>query len=285
MSPSKLPANIAASAETSRLQAELLQLHLLHRDAAAVEAQWTSSAKSKLGPRFRDVRDAHRALAVREADELEGDNVAALQSWSASGNGGGQLDDKIQALDAAVSGVWAMSEPGGKYARVVRRFERWIERVMDLEEARANGTVGLLVTSGGRTSIGFGSSTRSGGSGGRGGVEEALFIQDLEQAWTEDCAGMTRKLETWQDQLDGAGELYYSDGAGAGERAGGRSTTSLARMLDGVRSLVEDMLSELGAMEEIRQAALVREEDWIEAMNRDDDENDTPRAGAVWRAM
>lgn len=166
-----------------------------------------------------------------------------------------------------------MSEPGGKYARVVRRFERWIERVMDLEEARDNGTIGLLITSGGRNSIGFG------GSGSGSGAEEAaLFIQDLDQAWTDDCASMTRKLERWQEELDIAGEVEA-------EEENGKERASVVRMVHGAGTLVADMCAELGAMEEIRQAALAREEKWIEVMNRDDDENDTPRAGAVWRAM
>ncbi|KAM3511271.1 hypothetical protein MY11210_005072 [Beauveria gryllotalpidicola] len=270
-SPSKLPANVAASAETARLQAELLQLHFLHRDAGKVESQWHASAKTKLGLRFHELRDAHRALADREAAAVEADNLQGLQRW-----GGALLDAKIRSLDAAISGVWAMSEPGGKYARVVRRFERWVERVMDLEEARDNGTIGLLASGGGGGSITLGSST---GSGGGAAVEDALFVPELDPAWADDCESMARKLEDWRDQLEGACLKNQHGGAEA-------TMTSLGRMLDGARSLVRDMLAELSAMEEIRQAALARQEDWIEAMNRDDDESDIPlRAGAVWRAI
>lgn len=275
-SPSKLPANIAASAETSRLQGELLQLHLLHRDAARVEAQWRASAKSKLGERFRAVRDAHRQLADREAAEVEGDNIAALQQWSGGGGGGGTLDDRVRVLDAVVGGAWMMSEPGGKYARVVRRFERWVERVMDLEEARESSGAGV-----------HGQSVGSNSNGAGGGMEGALFIQDLDAAWTEECMGMTHKLEGWQAQLESSSTGHLANGnATIGVTGSGSdSRSSLERMLEGSRALIEDMLSELSAMEEIRQAALAREEDWIERMNRDDDDNDTPRAGAVWRAM
>lgn len=278
LSPSKLPANVAASAETARLQAELLQLHLLHRDAGVVQAQWNASAKARLGERFHKLRDAHRALTDREAAEVEGDNVAALQCWGGIPGGGREmsLDGRIQALDAVVSGVWTLSEPGGKYARVVRRFERWVERVMDLEEARDSGAIGLSASGAAAADRhSFGNSTNSGGGGGSS-MEDALFLQDLDQTWTDDCASMTRKLEGWQDRLE-----HCMRGGGGREPGGDRS--SLARMLDGAGSLAGDMLAELGAMEEIRQAALAREQDWIEAMNRDDDENDTPRAGAVWR--
>ncbi|XWX01713.1 hypothetical protein V2A60_009742 [Cordyceps javanica] len=266
-SPSKLPANVAAAAETARLQGTLLQLHLLHRDAGAAERQWHASAKAKLGTRFRALRDAHRTLVDREAAAAEADNAAALRRW-ASGDTQ-PLDAKVRALDAALSGVWAMSEPGGKYARAVRRFERWVERVMDLEEARDSGTIGLWA------------SGRSSGGGGGGG-EEALFVPELEPAWAVECAGMALKLEGWQDQLDGAASPHDDPDETDGP------TTGLGRMLDGARSLVADMLAELTAMEEIRQAAVTREENWIESMNRDDDDDESdapPRAGAVWRAL
>lgn len=211
------------------------------------------------------MRDNHRALVDREVAAIEADNLAALHRWAGVG---ATLDEKVRALDAAVSGVWGMSEPGGKYARAVRKFERWVERVMDLEEARENGTLGcLLATSGGRGSTG-------------GSVEDALFVPELDPAWADDCAAMARKLENWQEQLDSTGS---ENDLGPQDRA-----TSLGRMLEGARRLLVDMLAELAAMEEIRQAAVVREENWIEAMNRDEEEDKgdvRPRAGAVWRAV
>ncbi|ATY65410.1 hypothetical protein A9K55_002019 [Cordyceps militaris] len=264
-SPSKLPANVAVAAETARLQTTLLQLHLLHQAAGPAETRWRASAQATLGARFRGVRDNHRALVDREAAAIEADNLAALHRWAGVG---ATLDEKVRALDAAVSGVWGMSEPGGKYARAVRKFERWVERVMDLEEARENGTLGcLLATSGGRGSTG-------------GSVEDALFVPELDPAWADDCAAMARKLENWQEQLDSTGS---ENDLGPQDRA-----TSLGRMLEGTRRLLVDMLAELAAMEEIRQAAVVREENWIEAMNRDEEEDKgdvRPRAGAVWRAV
>lgn len=264
-SPSKLPANVAVAAETARLQTTLLQLHLLHQAGGPAETRWRASAQATLGARFRGVRDNHRALVDREVAAIEADNLAALHRWAGVG---ATLDEKVRALDAAVSGVWGMSEPGGKYARAVRKFERWVERVMDLEEARENGTLGcLLATSGGRGSTG-------------GSVEDALFVPELDPAWADDCAAMARKLENWQEQLDSTGS---ENDLGPQDRA-----TSLGRMLEGARRLLVDMLAELAAMEEIRQAAVVREENWIEAMNRDEEEDKgdvRPRAGAVWRAV
>lgn len=246
-SPSKLPANIVASAETSRLQAELLQLHLLHRDAASVDAQWRDSAKEKLGERLARLGDAAAGVADRERESLERESVLALRSW---GSGGG-LEEKIQALDAAVNGIWTLSEPGGRYARMVRRFERWMDEVCEVEGARKDGT---YMFQGGQN----------------------LFIGELDASWKDDCSGMMRRLEGWRRQLRYVGEPPEDEGT---------DKSSLRRMLDGSRALVHDMLSELTLMEEIEQEALAREDQWIEKMNRDDDDNDTPRAGAVWRVV
>ena len=248
-SPSKFPANIAISAETSRLQAELLQLHILHRDAGHVESQWHASAKEKLGERFRQVCDASKELVRLEAADVEIDNAAAIRKWGAER--GSSLEEKIQALDAAVNGVWAMGEPGGRYARLVRRFERWVDGVLELEEARKGDGEALL-------------------SGGY----DSPFIDDLDATWSDECAGMARKLGSWQSHLEEVGDVPDGD-----------EPSSLERVVNGSRSLVEDMLAELEAMEEIRQAALAREDEWIDRVNRDGDEDDTRRAGAVWRGM
>lgn len=249
-SPSKLPANVAISAETSRLQAELLQLHLIHRDAGYVESQWNDSAKEKLGERFRELGKASRELAQLEAADIERENAAAIRQWGTQR--GPVLEEKIQALDTAIHGVWTMSEPGGKYARLVRRFERWVDGVCELEEARKNGGEALLAS----------------------GLESP-FIGDLDSAWSDECAGMARKLDGWQALLQGIGHVEGSDG----------EPSSLKRMLNGTRDLVEDMLAELEAMDEIRQGALAREEAWIDSVNRDGDDDDTPRAGAIWRVL
>ncbi|KAL3964467.1 hypothetical protein ACCO45_001471 [Purpureocillium lilacinum] len=247
-SPSKLPANVAASAETSKLQAELLQLHLLHRDAAEVE-------------RFARLGEACAEVADRQRAGVERDNVLALRRWGSSGMG---LDERIQVLDEVFSGVWALGETGGRYSRVVRRFERWIERAQQIEAARGRSTF-LAPDS-----------------------QDALFIGELDGAWKDECAGILRRLEAWRAQLDEIDDL----GDDRRDQAAG---TSLERMLRGARHLLDGMLAELRVMEDLEQAALAREDAWIEAVNREGEEDlreegggddgDTPRAGAVWRVI
>jgi hypothetical protein len=246
-SPSKLPANIAASAETSRLQAELLQLHLLHRDAPAVDAEWQASAREKLGERFELLNQASKDVDEQERASREEENVLALRAWTGSGS----LEAKVQALDAILNGMWTLTEAGGRYARTVRRFERWLDQVSELHEARrAEGALHRIADG------------------------QPLFLEELETPWKDDLSGFIRRLNGWARQLQDIGEPP------AGED---NATSSLSRMLRGLRELVDGVLEEVHLMEEMEQDALDNEQSWIEATNKMDDHNDTPRAGAIWR--
>ncbi|RGP75078.1 aga1 a-agglutinin anchor subunit [Fusarium longipes] len=251
-SPSKLPANVAASAETSKLQTELLQLHLLHRDAPAVDAAWRASAERKLGEQFSNLAAASKQVDDQEKAEVERENVLALRKWAV----GGGLEERIQLLDSVMSGLWALEEPGGRYARVVRRFERWVERMCEIEEARREG--GALLQE-----------------------SDVLFISELDSAWKDECAGLVRRLDTLKQQLNQLGD-FPTECQGEDDT---NEPSSLQRMVKGSRELVHGMLTELNVMEGIERDALAREDDWIERMNRDEDTDDTPRAGAVWRVV
>ncbi|KAI9903378.1 hypothetical protein N3K66_002730 [Trichothecium roseum] len=261
-SPSKLPANLAASAENGRLQATLLQLHLLHRDAAQVHGQWQVSAKDKLGRRFAELCDMSEHVASEERAGVERESVLALRGWG----GASGLGERVQALDAVVSGVWALGEPGGRYARIVRRFERWLDQVSELEEGRRAGTTGL---------------------------QGALFVEELDASWKEDLDGTVRKLDGWRRKLDEMGVVPAASGdRGEGEEDGEEEEQrmpALAHMLDGCRAMVGSMRAELSFMEDFELEAKAREEAWIESMVRENDDGgggidgNIPGAGAVWR--
>lgn len=238
---------MAASAETNKLQTELLQLHLLHRDAATVDEAWRASAKEKLGQRFDKLVEASVEVDERVKAEIERENVLVLRQWAA----GGGLEERVQALDAVVNGLWTLGEPGGRYARVVRRFERWVDRMCELEEARKDG--------------------------GRFLQDQAvLFLGELESDWKEESVGLIQRLEGWKRQLQDVGEVPEAEG---------EEKSSLEQMVEYCQSMIHDMLAELNIMEDIEQEALAREDEWIERMNRDDEADDTPRAGAIWRAV
>ena len=222
-SPSKLPANVALTAETARLQAELLQLALLRRDAPAVDAEWRRGARRALGGRFATLRADDAAVSAAERARAERRCVAALLRWSASspvssshrkggGAGGGLdpaaidldlLDEKVRALDEILDGVWGLGDPDdvegdedgagvrGRYARCVRAFEAWVERAAKVLAAQRRG--GDVV-----------STTRHGGEEDSG----AMFLGDLDDGgWQAECAGLTRRLEAWSRALQDLGDV------------------------------------------------------------------------------
>lgn len=250
---------MAAGAETARLQTELLQLHLLHRDAATAARRWEASARRELGRKF--ARAAAEEERVREAEGrvAERVNAAALRAWAGgSGKGRGRreeegLEEKVRLLDGVVTAVWGVGERGGRYARVVRRFERWAEGVRDVVLARSRVDDPSL-------------------SG------EVVFVSDLDASWKGDCTSLVRKLAECRDTL-----LFLGRGDGDAAVEGGES--SLDRILDGVKTLVDDMLAELELMLDIEREAVRGENEWVRAVNRSGGEDDTPRAGAIWRAF
>ncbi|XXG96591.1 hypothetical protein Hte_002879 [Hypoxylon texense] len=270
-SPSKLPANVALSAETSRLQTELLQLSLLRRDAAAVDAEWRASAKHKLGARFARLASDHESLLRLERSGVEARNVAALVRWgdtnrSGGPSGGRGLEEKVQILDEVLNGVWQLGEPGGRYERAARGFETWAEHMAAIVAAQRGGDVDALVDDG----------------------EEIRFLGELDRGWKHECVSLARKLEGWQALLQELGDVEDDDSSRSG----------LAKMLDGCRALVRDMLAELAVMEQIERDATRAEDAWIESMNKaiedeadgdgddDDDDDDTPAARAyvpLWK--
>ncbi|KAI9050086.1 hypothetical protein LZ554_006230 [Drepanopeziza brunnea f. sp. 'monogermtubi'] len=245
-SPSKLPSNIAISAETARLQNELLQLHLLHRHAGQVEKEWKTSAMLKLGARFHSIVDMNERLLQMEIEETGKINALAIKSWQDLGAPGWGLEGKIQALDEVVTGVWNLGESGGKYSRTVRKFEKWLRRCQDIMEARAHGE-------------------------GLDGAE-VVFLDELDRAWKDDCLATGRKLEAWKNRLR---ELGTPDRG-----------SSLSVVVAGCRSLVGGMLAELSTMAQIERDAMRMEVEWITSMNNEimDDKDDTPVAGAIWRS-
>ncbi|KAI1102840.1 hypothetical protein F4804DRAFT_353402 [Jackrogersella minutella] len=261
-SPSKLPANLAISAETSRLQAELLQLSLLHRDAAAVDGEWHASACDRLGARFARLGAEGDRLRGVERRGAEARNVVALARW---GEGSG-LEEKIQILDEVLNGVWVLGEPGGRYARVAAGFEAWAGRMAAIVSAQRSGNVDVLVDG-----------------------EEVRFLGELDVGWKHDCVGLQRKLEAWRLALRDLGDPSPpSSSSPKPDQSEPEPTSSLKRMVDGCRALVHDMLAELALMAQIERDAARAEDDWIERMNKaiEDEDDDTPAARAyvpLWK--
>ncbi|KAI0841782.1 hypothetical protein F5Y06DRAFT_199093 [Hypoxylon sp. FL0890] len=265
-SPSKLPANVAISAETSRLQTELLQLSLLHRDAAAVHAEWHASARQKLEARFTRLASDNKALLSVERQGVEARNVAVLARWGSDNGRGLGLEEKVQILDEVLNGVWQLGEPGGRYQRVVAGFEAWAERMASIVSAQRSGNIDVLVDG-----------------------EEVRFLGELDTSWKRDCMSLLRKLEGWSAALRQLGDVSsVTSSTDSSSSSSSSSSSGLERMVNGCRALVHDMLSELDLMSQIERDAARAEDQWIESMNKaiEDEDDDTPAARAyvpLWK--
>ncbi|KAK3494686.1 uncharacterized protein B0T23DRAFT_403534 [Neurospora hispaniola] len=291
--PSKQPANIALSAEVSRLQTELLQSHLLHREAKRVKEEWEEDARGKLQGMWERVRAEERTEGVVEG-------LLAMAGF------GGTLDEtKLQALDEVISGVWAMSDLSspssssgvtiGKYTRVVREFEVWAGRAgRILEERRRSaadnedGRDGVLMLD-------------------ANGEVEMIGNMDLE--WKNECVALGRRLEKWRRMLGELGGVSSKANYGSSFRSsrpikgveaiereahkgeeGEDDESPLARTLSRFGSLMDNMLAELQIMAQIEREAVAEEMEWVRRLNRVDDEKEGEeivgkRATAIWRVI
>lgn len=199
-------------------------------------------------------------------------NAAALRDWMREDAGGrgrgrpvprGLEEDKIQALDVVLSNVWSLGEPGGKYARLVWRFEKWAEGAAGVIEARKGK--------------------------GNGGEGELVFVSDLDASWKDECAGLARRLDEWKRLLAEMGDGPRGDEEGQEGYAGGGGgklpESSLSRVLRACDSLVRDMLAELDLMLRMERDAVEQENEWIRNMGQEEGSHKGPVAGAIWRVL
>lgn len=189
----------------------------------------------------------HDELVKLEVEAAGRINAAALKEWQDMGTPGWGLEERIQLLDEVLNEAWNLGEPGGKYARLVRRFEKWVIRCEAILRDREDEK--MLDED-----------------------EEIVFIEELDMGWKDECLVLNRKLEGWRDALEDLGRL--------------EQVSTMASVVGGVRALVDGMLLELETMAQIESDAVALEQEWIKSVNGSlEDDGDTPVAGAVWRFM
>jgi hypothetical protein len=163
------------SADVIRLQAELLQLHLLHESSAQTSRQWELSAKRKLHQKFDEVASMYQIMRDNERQIREQVNLRALQDWN-SGDTSFGLAENIQLLSAPLHELPALVDPGGRYMRLTDDFEEWmnwVSRVWEKRERRLQ-------------------------EGGR----DLDSAEGLGDAWKAENAALTRKLTVFSRDLE-----------------------------------------------------------------------------------
>lgn len=215
-----------------------------------MDREWRASARQKLGERFEWLVKRNDELISLEEGQRDRECGLVLKAWAEDENSrsGWGLEERVQVLDECVTGLWGMSEPGSRFGRVVRRFEKWMDRVVDIKSAREKGV--LLDDESG----------------------ELRLIEELDQQWRDELRSQARKVETFRERLLDLGKV---DG-----------NSSLARTLSGLRSMANGMATELEVMKKTEAEVMRAESGWIREMIEDvSSEDEAPTAGAVWRRM
>ncbi|KAF2488324.1 hypothetical protein BU16DRAFT_532343 [Lophium mytilinum] len=124
--------------EVLRLQAELLQLNLLHESSEACSQQWRTSAKRALHRKFDEVASLRQVMRDNERQVQEHANLLALQEWT-SGSSSFALAENLQLLSGPLHELPRLGDAGGRFRQHVEEFEDWITWVEELWENREKG--------------------------------------------------------------------------------------------------------------------------------------------------
>lgn len=141
--PAPAPGSNSLPAELVSLQMDLLQLHLLHSNAAEVSKQWEASAKNNLRAKFDGISSVYHMMLEHERSGQEQKNLQALLEWT-GGKGSGSLVQHIQVLSGPLHELPSLVQTGGRFQRHAAAFEQWVSWVQEVRTARQDRTEGGL---------------------------------------------------------------------------------------------------------------------------------------------
>ena len=121
--------------ELHDLKLELLHLHMMHRGAAQVMAQWKQSAKDYYGKHFQKLVGSDEDLNAQEIDLLTQRNVRALLAYSRD-TVDSTFEHRIKILTAILGDTWTMCQSAGRYASMIHAFEHWHDSISMIQDRR-----------------------------------------------------------------------------------------------------------------------------------------------------
>jgi hypothetical protein len=190
------------------------------------------------------VESEHAEVLEEETSHFDRLNALALQDWADGSTPGWGLEDKIVLLHDVLTELWNAGDGGGKYAKLVKRFEEWMASVHQIHHDRESEVH--------QTDC------------------EVRFIDPIGGSWLDDSHLILRKLEDWHDKLEKLGNVSYK--------------SSLGLILDSCESLIQDMMEEIVLMRELETDIIKDEEGWIRDMIEEESQDESSTAvGAIWR--
>ncbi|TID26757.1 hypothetical protein E2P81_ATG01221 [Venturia nashicola] len=210
--------------ETQFLQARLLQLSILHREAVPALHSWENSARLKLSQKFKAVARQCQHVQEKELQVRRDANVSALKEWC--GGDSGSLAENVQVLSNVVTETTQLLEPGGRVEEVIGVFSDWlglVEGIWDLrEENHGSNSVG----------------------------SEFDFIDGLGETWEAEAAGLGRRLGGLGRMLEGLDMP--------------RKESSLWDLMSLVKLLIEGAVEELAVVGKVQREVVEREKRWVD---------------------
>ncbi|KAK2807502.1 hypothetical protein FQN50_005370 [Emmonsiellopsis sp. PD_5] len=245
------------------LQAELLQLHLLHANSLQSRREWEASAEQHLRKQHKGVVAKYRMILAREKAVQRHVNTQALHQLRddiRNNNSRYDFAGQIQILSRVVQDVADLTDrtgPGGRYTACVRAFEEWVVRAGRVRQGRKSNTNNTTTTN----------------------TPTCQFIDPLSHKWKEEVAALSAKLDLCArelDCLDVRDEDQRQDydhnereqGQGQGQGQDGRpfgavSGSALARTVCGHKTLLASMLEELEVMRAVEADVVGLERVWV----------------------
>ncbi|OAX80683.1 hypothetical protein ACJ72_04978 [Emergomyces africanus] len=286
---------------TAALQAELLQLHLLHTESLRAIREWESSAEQQLCKRHKSAVSNNHTLLAREQAVQRHVNNLALETLAAdskththrsSNNNNNDNDDKhnnnsnraydfseqIQVLSHVIQDVAALTDMrGGRYISCVYTFEKWFEHVVRVRQGRSdnrNGSRSRKPAAVCKHRDDYDDQNYYSHIDKRSCKYE--FIDPLSSKWKEEVAALGVKLELCSRELDcldvidvrvatdGHEKGVDADTDGDGEFGNGYpSSSALARAVSGHKMLLASMVEELEVMSAVETDVGKLEKLWV----------------------
>ncbi len=139
--PGKQDGDNTLPGEISRLQMELAQLHLLHRDSIKIQAQWEKSAERSLQRRFESLSKQHVELKEIACESQALINQSTLVAWCQHLSDF-EIAEKVQILSRCIVEISSILSFDSKISRIFRLFEAWSTRASWIQEIRRHSTKG-----------------------------------------------------------------------------------------------------------------------------------------------
>ena len=166
--------------DIARLQTELAQLHLLHRDSAVVQIQRQKSAESVLQRRFEDLSERHVELKNIACESQALINQSALLAWCQCLSDI-EIAQKVQILSHCITEVSLMLGSESQIPRLLGLFQAWSDRVGLIQKSRRYST---------------------------SGVGQTLdFVESVGDRWSADIDLLTEKLSSLSRKVESLGAV------------------------------------------------------------------------------